>query len=64
MMTTERLAYSPTEAASLLGIHKSKMYQMIAAGEIPALHVGSRLKISARRLEEWIEEQERKENER
>jgi excisionase family DNA binding protein len=37
-----RLAYSPSEGAQVLGISRSKIYELIAAGDLKVVKVGSR----------------------
>jgi excisionase family DNA binding protein len=40
--TSTRLAYSPSGGAQVLGISRSKFYELIAAGELKVLKLGSR----------------------
>jgi excisionase family DNA binding protein len=42
------------EAAHLLGIGRTKIYEMIARGEIPALRIGRLVRVPRDALEEWI----------
>jgi excisionase family DNA binding protein len=42
------------EAAHLLGIGRTKIYEMIARGEIPALRIGRLVRVPRHALEEWI----------
>jgi excisionase family DNA binding protein len=37
-----RLAYSPSESAQVLGISRSKVYELIAAGDLKVIKLGSR----------------------
>lgn len=39
---TERLAYSPQEVADLLGCHRSKVYQLLAEGQLRGVKLGAR----------------------
>ena len=39
----EKLVYSVQEAAEVLGISKSYMYELARRGEVPALKLGKRL---------------------
>jgi excisionase family DNA binding protein len=50
-----RLLYRPIEAAEQLGISRTKLYELIAAGEIPAVVVGKRMRIPVSALREWVE---------
>ena len=37
-----RLAYSPSESAQVLGISRSKLYELIAARDLKVMKLGSR----------------------
>jgi excisionase family DNA binding protein len=50
-----RLLYRPMEAAEKLGISRTKLYELIAAGEIPAVLVGKRMRVPVLALREWVE---------
>lgn len=43
------------EAARVLSLSRSKVFMMIAAGELPVLRFGRAVRISRRQLEEWID---------
>jgi excisionase family DNA binding protein len=46
------------EAAAILNIGRTKAYEMAQRGELPGVvRVGHQLRVSRRRLEEWIEVQ-------
>jgi excisionase family DNA binding protein len=53
--TADRLLYSVQEAAALLGIGRTYMFQLLRTGEIDSLKIGSRRKIPAGALERYIE---------
>jgi excisionase family DNA binding protein len=40
--TSTRLAYSPSGGAQVLGISRSKLYELIAAGDLSVVKLGSR----------------------
>jgi excisionase family DNA binding protein len=42
------------EAAKLLGIGRSKIYEMLARGELPALRIGRLVRVPRHALEQWI----------
>jgi len=54
----ERLLLKPLEAAQVLGIGRSLMYELIARGEIPSVRLGRCLRVSKESLQQWIREQE------
>jgi excisionase family DNA binding protein len=44
------------EAARALGIGRSKLYALVAAGELPVIRIGRSTRIPAAALERWVEE--------
>jgi len=50
-----RLTLKADEAAEVLGIGRTKLYQLIYAGELPSFTVGRRRLISTSALREWVE---------
>jgi excisionase family DNA binding protein len=55
-MNSEKLLLRPVEAAEMLGMSKTKVYNMITAGIIPSIRVGGNVRIPADRLRAWIDE--------
>ncbi len=55
--TPERLLLRPTEAAEVLGVGNSKIYELIAEGVIPTVQVGRRLRIPLEALRNWIRQE-------
>ncbi len=53
----DRLTYSPTEAAQVLGVSRPTVYTLIKRDDFPAFKVGSRTLISAEGLRRWVENQ-------
>ena len=53
----ERLAYRIPEAAETLGISRSKVYQLIDSGDLPAIRIGQTLRVPAEALRNWIRDQ-------
>lgn len=51
----EKLVLSVPEAAEVLGISKSKMYEIVRIKGFPAIRVGKRVLVNAKRLEEWLD---------
>jgi len=51
----EKLAYRVNEAAEAIGISRAKAYELIAAGVIPSVRVGSSLRVPVAALTKWIE---------
>lgn len=45
------------EVAALLKFGRTKVYQLVADGELPAVRIGKALRISAEALQVWIREQ-------
>ncbi len=45
------------EVAALLKLGRTKVYQLVAAGDLPAVRIGKVLRISADGLQAWINRQ-------
>lgn len=58
----EKLVYSVQEAAEVLGISKSYMYELARRGEVPALKLGKRLVVPKEKFIKWINEEKELEN--
>jgi excisionase family DNA binding protein len=56
-LVPERLVVTVSEAASMLGISRAKIYPMILSGEIRSLKIGRSRRIPAREIESFIEQQ-------
>ena len=46
----------PEQAGVLLGVGRSKIYEMMAAGRLPSLHIGTRRLIERRAVEIFIQQ--------
>lgn len=55
--TLQKLAYSVDEAAQVLGVSRSTVYNLIHRADFPALKVGNRQLISREGLAEWVRKQ-------
>jgi excisionase family DNA binding protein len=55
MTADGRLLLRAEEVAELLGIGRSKVWQMIWSGELPVIRMGKLVRIPRSRLEAWIE---------
>ena len=54
----EPLLLRPTEAARLLSVGRSTLYELVAKGAIPGvIRVGRSIRFSLKALQKWIEEQ-------
>lgn len=55
MEMSERLALNVTEAAKLLGVSRTTMYQIMRMKDFPAVHLGGRILISRAGLQRWLD---------
>jgi excisionase family DNA binding protein len=51
---TERLMLRPTEAGDAIGVSRSKIYELIASGQIPSIRVDGAVRVPVKALEQWI----------
>ena len=56
-MGLEPLLLKATEAGKLLGLGRSKVFAMVAAGELPVIRIGRSVRIPRQALERWIRDQ-------
>lgn len=62
--SSEPVLLRPREAARLLGIGRSKLFVMIARGELPVVRIGRCVRLPRQQLKHWIEQQVEMEEER
>ncbi len=55
---SQRLLLRIPEVAETLGIGRTKIYELIATGELPAVRFGRAVRISVSTLQKWVEERE------
>ena len=56
-MGLEPLLLKASEAGKLLGLGRSKVFAMVAAGELPVVRIGRSVRIPRQALERWIRDQ-------
>ena len=57
MPTDSRLLLRPTEAAEAIGIGRSKVYDLIASGDLPSIRIGGSVRVPVDELKAWIARQ-------
>jgi excisionase family DNA binding protein len=53
--TIAKILLKVTEVRKSTGFSRSKLYSMIASGELPSIRVGRSVRVPADALREWIE---------
>lgn len=51
----EKLTLSVEEAGKLLGVSRQVAYQLIHRSDFPTLHIGRRILVPKKQLEEWMD---------
>ena len=51
----DRLLLRPAEAAEAIGIGRSKVYELLASGDLPSIRVGEAIRVPVTALHAWIE---------
>lgn len=52
----EKLTMSVPEAAKVLGVSTSKMYEIVRIQGFPAIRLGKRILVSAKQLPVWVDQ--------
>ena len=52
----DRLLLRPAEAAEAIGVSRSRMYELLASGDVPSIRVGRTVRIAVAALQAWIAE--------
>ncbi len=52
---TQPLLYRPEQAAEAIGLGRSKIFQLIASGEIETVRIGRSRRIPRQALEDYVE---------
>jgi len=55
-----RILWRADEVARMLGIGRSKTYEMIAAGQLPVVRVGRSVRVPSAALDRWVQANTRK----
>ena len=55
----EKLLLTPVEAAAVLSISRSKLYELMAAGRIPSVRIDGCRRVPVTALENYVERLER-----
>jgi excisionase family DNA binding protein len=53
----DRLLLRPTEAGEAIGVSRSKIYELLARGELPSIRIGGSVRVPLNELREWIARQ-------
>jgi len=54
----DRMLLKPSEVTQILGLGRSKVYELLAAGQLPSVRIGRVIRISKISLESWIKSNE------
>lgn len=56
-MDANKLLLRPTEAADVMGVSRSKAYELISSGTIPSIRIGGSVRVPLDALRAWIARQ-------
>ena len=54
MERSSKLLYRVDEVCEILGLSRSKVYELVANGDIPMLKIGRSARVSRAALEKWL----------
>lgn len=50
----ERLLFKPEEAAAILGVGRTKFYELLACGAVVSVHIGASWRVAMTALEDYV----------
>ncbi len=54
----DKLLLKPGEVIEILQIGRSRVYEMLACGELPSLRIGRSIRIPASALQKWVNDRQ------
>ena len=54
----EKLLLTATEAAEAIGVGRTRIYELLASGQIPSVKIGRSVRVPTEALRRWIKERE------
>jgi excisionase family DNA binding protein len=57
MEMDHKLLLRPLEAAEAIGVGRSKVYELLASGEVPSIKIGGSVRVPVDALRRWIDRQ-------
>jgi excisionase family DNA binding protein len=53
----DKLLLRPVEAAEAIGISRTKIYELLASGDLPSVRIGASVRVPVEALRAWIARQ-------
>jgi len=53
----EKMLFTPAEVAELLGLGRTRIYELIGRRAIPSIRIGGSVRVPAESLREWVRKQ-------
>jgi excisionase family DNA binding protein len=50
----DKLLLRVDEAAELIGLGRTKTYELVASGQLPAVHIGKAVRVATSAIEEFV----------
>ena len=60
VLKPKKLTLTVPEAAEIVGVSRAKMYELVRRKDFPTVKLGTRILVSAKGLEAWVDEQAKK----
>lgn len=54
----DKILLKPMEAAETLGLGRTRIYEMLACGELPSVRIGRSIRVPVAALNKWVEEKQ------
>jgi len=54
----EKMVLKPSEVSEVLGIGRTRAYELLSTGELPSIRIGKSIRIPVTALKQWMEERQ------
>jgi excisionase family DNA binding protein len=54
ILSMDKLLLRPVEAAEVISVGRSKVYELIASGDLPSIRIGASVRVPVDALKAWI----------
>ena len=58
----EKILLKPMEVAEVLGVGRTRIYELLATKELPSIRVGRTIRVPVAALQRWVEDRQQEDS--